>query len=227
MLITGGSFTSGVLLQKGSPPPPIVSTPVFDATSENNWAGVTRSGNPVQTGNYLVFTGSQSLTTDAIDTTTLSNDDYTYEFWVRTTGSNSGALLTKLGAGGYTVSAMEISATTLVVGYWIDPQIYTEIETPITRDEWQHYVVTYVTNGPLTTYYNGQMVDVGTSPEEVSPRDYGVNPMYFDLFAFSITNFGNGNALTADFGEFRMYTRALSDAEVLQNFEATRGRWGI
>jgi hypothetical protein len=41
------------------------------------------------------------------------------------------------------------------------------------------------------------------------------------------SNFGYGGELTADFGEFRLYTRTLSDAEVLQNFEATRGRWGI
>jgi hypothetical protein len=227
MLITGGTFTSGVLLQKISPPPAIVSTPLFNATSVNDWTDLTRIGNPAQVGNYLVFTGSESLFTTNIDTTTLTNDDYTYEFWVRTTGSNSGALLTKIGPGGYTVSAVEISATTLVPGYWVNPQIYSEISTPITRDEWQHYVVTYTTNGPLITYYNGQMVDNGTFPEEVSPRDYNISEMYFDLFAFSPTNFGNGNALAADFGEFRYYTRALSGAEVLQNFEVTRGRWGI
>ena len=231
MLITGGLFTSGVLLQKyvASVAPPIVSTPLFDATSENDWAGLSPSGGaPTQTGNYLVFTGAESLRTDIINTTTLTNDDYTYEFWVRTTGSNSGTLLLKLGDGGYTASAVEISATTLVPGYWIDPQVYAEISTPITRDEWQHYTVTYTTGGPLKTYYNGQMVDSSTLfAEEVSPRDYGITNMFFDLFADSVTNFGNGDALTADFGEFRLYTRALSDAEVLQNFQATRGRWGI
>lgn len=227
MLITGGLFTPGVLLQRNIPPPPIVSTPLFNATSEDNWAGLTRSGSPAQVGNYLEFTGTESLSTAVIDTTRLTNDDYTYEFWVRTTGSNSGVLLTKIGEGGYIVSAIEISATTLVPGYWTDPQVYTEITTPITRDAWQHYVVTYTTNGPLKTYYNGQLVDAGTFPEEVSPRDYNITNMYFDLFAESPTNFGNGGSLTADFGEFRLYTRALSDAEVLQNFEATRGRWGI
>jgi hypothetical protein len=225
MKITGGHFTSGVrLIQYGSPPE-IVDTPVFNATSENNWAGVTRTGSPVQTGNYLEFTGTEYLTTDTIDTTTLTNNDYTYEFWVRTTGNNSGALLTKIGEGGYTVSAVEISATTLVTGYWAETQLYSEITTPITRDAWQHYVVTYTTNGPLITYYNGQMVDNGTFPEEISPRDYNITNMYFDLFAFSPTNFGNGNSLTADFGEFRLYTRALSDAEVLQNYNATNSRW--
>jgi hypothetical protein len=228
MLITGGLFTSGVLLQKGSPPPPVVSTPLFNATSENNWADLTRSGNPAQIGNYLVFTGSQSLSSTYIDTTTLANDDYTYEFWLRTTGANSGKILGKIGTGGYHVSAVEISSTGLVVGYWSEPQVYSEVSTAVTRDAWQHYTVTYsTTTGALKTYYNGQMEDFSTLPAEVSPRDYSAPEMWFDLFGSESTNFGNGGALTADFGEFRLYTRALSDAEVLQNFQATRGRWGI
>jgi len=230
MLITGGLFTSGVQLQQyvASAAPSIVSTPVFNATSTNNWAGLTRTGSPTQTGNYLVFTGSQSLTTDTIDTTTLTNNDYTYEFWVRTTGSNNGALLIKQGTGGYTVSAVEISATTLVPGYWTGGSPgYDGANPPITRDAWQHYAVTYTTDGPLKTYYNGALVHTDNFSTEVSPRDYEITNMFFDMFTSSVTNFGNGGALTADFGEFRLYTRALSDAEVLQNFQATRGRWGI
>lgn len=229
MLITGGSFTSGVLLQKSSPPLTIVSTPVFNATSENNWAGVTRTGSPTQVGNYLVFTGTQSLTTDSIATNTLANDDYTYEFWLRTAPGNGGALLTKNGVGGYTVSAIELNTTgSMVVGYWADPQAYQAVPTFITRNVWQHYTVTYNTGtGYLKTYFNGNLVYTTTLPPEMSPRDYEYTDMYFDMFSFSPTNFGNGGALTANFGEFRLYTRALSDAEVLQNFQATRGRWGI
>ena len=106
MIITGGHFTSGVQLIQSGSPLEIVDTPVFNATSENNWAGVTQSGSPAQVGNYLVFTGTQSLTTDSIATNTLTNDDYTYEFWLRTASGNGGALLTKNVVGGYTVSAI-------------------------------------------------------------------------------------------------------------------------
>jgi hypothetical protein len=47
------------------------------------------------------------------------------------------------------------------------------------------------------------------------------------LFHYQSTNFGHGGALTGDLGEFRLYTRALSDAEILQNYRATAPRWGI
>ena len=233
MLITGGLFTSGVRLQKYVPvaAAQIASDWVFNATSETSWAGVSLINSPtLRQGKYLEFTGSQSLTTDYIATNTLTNDDYTYEFWLRTAPGNGGALLIKQGVGGYTVSAIELNTTnSMIVGYWTEPQAYQAVPTAITRDVWQHYTVTYNTGtGYLKTYFNGSLVDTTTLAPEVSPRDYGsYSQMYFDLFSFSPTNFGNGGALTADFGEFRIYTRALSDAEVLQNFTATRGRWGI
>jgi hypothetical protein len=233
MLITGGLFTSGVRLQQyvASAAPSIVNTPVFNATSTNNWEGVSLINSPtLREGKYLEFTGSpQALTTDYINTSTLTNDDYTYEFWLRTAPGNGGALLTKQGVGGYTVSAIELNTTdSMIVGYWAEPQAYQAVQTIITRNVWQHYTVTYNTGtGYLKTYFNGNLVYTTTLPTEVSPRDYGYTDMYFDMFTPSPTNFGNGGALTADFGEFRMYTRALSDAEVLQNFTATRGRWGI
>jgi hypothetical protein len=44
--------------------------------------------------------------------------------------------------------------------------------------------------------------------------------------AYSLT-LNNGGALTADFGEFRFYTRALTDAEVLQNYNAQKSRYGL
>jgi hypothetical protein len=227
MKITNATIKN-LTVKAQTPAGPIVSTPLFDATSENNWTDLQLAGNPTQVGNYLVFTGSEFITTTPIDTTTLTNNDYTYEFWVRTTGSNNGVLLIKQGVGGYTVSAVEISATTLVPGYWTGSSSgYEGGNPPITRDAWQHYVVTYITDGALKTYYNGALVNTSNFSPEVSPRDYGVNPIFFDMFTASVTNFGNGSALTADFGEFRLYTRALSDAEVLQNFQATRGRWGI
>jgi hypothetical protein len=158
---------------------PIVSTPVFNATSENNWANLTRSGSPTQTGNYLVFTGTQSLTTDSIATNTLANDDYTYEFWLRTAPDNGGALLTKLATGGYTVSAIELNTTgSMIVGYWAEPQAYQAVQTIITRNVWQHYTVTYNTGtGYLKTYFNGNLVYTTTLPPEVSPRDYDYTDM--------------------------------------------------
>jgi hypothetical protein len=99
------------------------------------------------------------------------------------------------------------------------------VPTGITRSEWQHYTVTYTSGGALKTYFDGSLVDTTTMPAETSPKDYGNNPMFFDLFGFSPTNFGHGSYLTGDLGEFRFYDRTLSAAEVQQNYGATRSRW--
>jgi hypothetical protein len=201
----------------------------FNVSSLTNWAGVTPTGSPAFTdGKYLRFTGSEYLTTDGIDTSTLTNNDYTYEFWLRTTGTNTGALLTKFTNQGYIISAVEIATVTLIPGYYTGTNAYLPVDTHITRDVWQHYTVTYnTTDGHLRTYYNGQLVATMTLGTEQSPRDFGNNPMFFKLFGSSPYGFGYSGALTADFGEFRLYTRALSDAEVLQNYRATAPRWGI
>lgn len=206
----------------------IVSGARFDISSLTSWAGASFNGSYSDEGKYISFFNNGYLRTDGIDINTIPNNNYTYEFWVRTTGTDAGALLTKYGTGGYTVSAIEVSASTLVVGYWtgLYPE-YVGVPTGITRDAWQHYTVTYdYSTTSLKTYYNGELAFTTNLSPEVSPRDYGSNPMFFDLFAYSPTSFGNGNALTGDLGEFRMYTRALSAAEVLQNYRATRSRWG-
>jgi hypothetical protein len=206
----------------------IVGTPRINATSLNNWAGVTPTGSPtLHDGKYLTFTGAEYLTTDHIATSTLTNDDYTYEFWLRVPTGYAGCLMSKVGSGGYYVSAIEINNDgKLVPGFWKEPQVYDTSNPAITRDAWQHYTVTYNGND-LKTYYNGTLVHSVALGAEISPRSYNVAEMWFALFKEEPTNFGNGGALAGDFGEFRMYTRALSITEVQQNYRATRSRWGI
>lgn len=203
---------------------------LFNVSSLTDWAGVTPTGSPaLRESKYLEFIGTQYLTTDTIATNSLTNNDVTYEFWLRTTGTNSGCLLSKRGDGGYSVSAIEISDTNLVPGYWTGVNIGYDGSTPnITRDSWQHYTVTYTTGGALKTYYNGTLVHSTTFAAEVAPREYNnAANQWFELFKFESTSFGHGAALTGDLGEFRLYTRVLTDAEVNQNFRATRTRWGI
>ena len=208
--------------------PPVVATPLFDMRLGTNWADATFSGNPASTNNYRVFTGSEYITTSNIDTTTLSDDDYTQEIWLRTTGSNNGCVLAKLATGGYHVSAIEINNGNLYAGYWggASPLYYNF--GAITRDAWQHYTITYnTTSGVIEGYINGVSTGDAVLGPEISPRDYGSNPMFYQLFNYESTSFGAGGTLACDFGEFRLYTRALTAQEVAQNFNATRSRWGI
>ena len=228
-LRSGFTIGPGVTMTSKLPLSIVTAGMRFNATSLTGWAGLTFTGSPaLGEGKYLVFTGAEYATTDDIDTNTLTNNDYTYEFWIRTTGTNTGALLTTFSNQGYIISAVEVATNTLVPGYYTGTNAYLPVDTHITRDVWQHYTVTYnTTDGHLRTYYNGQLVATMTLGAEQSPRDFANNPMLFKLFGSSPYGFGYSGALTADFGEFRYYSRALSSAEVSNNYRATAPRWGI
>jgi hypothetical protein len=49
---------------------------------------------------------------------------------------------------------------------------------------------------------------------------------YYGIMAADPQNFGDGSALSGDWCIFRAYNRALSAAEVQQNFRATNPRFG-
>lgn len=205
----------------------IVGTPIIDISYLTNWGDATFYGSPAFTSNYRVFTGNESIVTTSIDNSILANDSYTQEIWLRTSDNNNGCVLAKIADnGGYHVSAIEINNGNLVAGYWGGTSTLYYNFGPISRDVWQHYTITYdATSGIIKGYINGISVGDTVLAEEISPRDYGSNPQWYQLFASETTNFGSGYSLICNFGEFRAYSRALSYLEVEQNFKATRSRW--
>ena len=205
----------------------IVDGPVFNVSSLTDWAGVSTTGSPaLHEGKYLEFTGAEYLTTNTIDNTTLTNNDTTYEFWLRITSGHSGCLLAKYDTGGYQVSAVETDGNKIIPGYWYGSGTVHDDNNPtFTNGVWQHYAVTYTSAGTIKTYYNGTLVHTGTFSPEVSPRDYGAPYTLFKLFAFEPTGFGYNGAWAGDFGEFRYYSRVLTEDEVHQNYIATSSRW--
>ena len=49
--------------------------------------------------------------------------------------------------------------------------------------------------------------------------------LYYDLMYQDSTSLGDGSSLAGDWSIFRVYNRALTAAEVLQNYNATKGRY--
>jgi hypothetical protein len=77
-------------------------------------------------------------------------------------------------------------------------------------------------NGSLKTYVNGVYVD-GNSSFNFHNGGMGRGSNGYGLSTYS----SGGNPYKGSFSQFRVYNRALSAAEVLQNFNANKTRYGL
>ena len=83
----------------------------------------------------------------------------------------------------------------------------------ISEGVWSHFVVTGTHNGIYYQYYNGNAVGAYAANANFVPQQ--------------IARIGSGGSTDMSFGEVRCYDRALSAAEVSQNFNATRAKYGV
>jgi len=90
--------------------------------------------------------------------------------------------------------------------------------TGITADEWQHIAIVF-SGATAKLYRNGSQVSstitgsAATYPADFTEFYIGGNYSSFDL---------NGRV-----GDFRIHTSALSDSQVLQNYNASKGSYGL
>jgi len=86
---------------------------------------------------------------------------------------------------------------------------------------WYQVVATY-TSGSRKLYINGIQVNSDTQSGAINTNAGGMSIGVFGGFSGSRGYYYNGNLSTC-----RVYNRELTASEVLQNFNATRGRYGI
>jgi hypothetical protein len=89
----------------------------------------------------------------------------------------------------------------------------------VNRDSWNHLVWTRNSNGQLRVYCNGNTII--TDDSVIGNISYYNRPIWIGVSDFV-------SALTTGrFAEVKFYNRALSQTEVLQNYNVTRNRFGI
>ena len=173
---------------------------------------------------YLEFDGSN----DYVDCGSVTPDtgDFTIEFIYQLTGNGGrGGLFERragspyngfsFGQGGsgdwsFTVSGTSnYSAGSYLQRSWTYP----------TLDTWYHDVGVYSGGNSITIYRNGSSVSStsGTTQGNLSTQGTRTN--------FLIANRDNATSLPCKVGLVRVYNKALTAAEVLQNYNATKGRF--
>ena len=204
-------------------------------SSINNIAGTapgasTTNGSPAFTStgqaSYFTFNGSSQyiLTANLIGQSLSSN--VTIECWVNTSADN-GVIVTEQGTlpvnTGWHDSQIEIVSGNLEVATWE----YTigggsgTLVGPVTRNVWQQYTLTQ--NATTTTgYINGS-----TTASVAHVRTFGAAVLHYGIMLGDTTSLGDGSYLAGNWSIFKVYNRALTQAEVQQNYNALKGRYGL
>ena len=85
------------------------------------------------------------------------------------------------------------------------------------ENQWYHVALTYNSNGTTVAYLNGKQIGNINATANIN----------FDNNPLNISRAQNGNYFNGLVSSFRLYNRALTSIEVLQNFNALRTRYGL
>jgi len=145
------------------------------------------------------------------------------ECWINTVSDN-GVVVTEQGSASpntfwYDVN-IEIVSGNLKVASWPHTIGGGVVVGAVARNTWQQYTMVY-SAGTCTGYING-----ATTNSYSVTRNFGASALYYGIMLGTPTNLGDGSYLTGKWSIFRVYNRALSAAEVLQNYQADSGRYG-
>mgnify|MGYP001326666153 CR=1 FL=1 len=188
-----------------------------DISGKGNNGTLTNTGNIAhETGSHLKFNEGNTGGTGYVEMGTVveSADKYTKNIWFRTNAANTNNLMSGTGA----VSTVFWTAGTeyrIYAGhglsyYQVD---YNPVGSGTGLRDWHNACVTYGST-TLKLYVNGKLEDTASSSDPSN-------------FTLHIGAYGNANELSGDVAYASLYNRTLTDAEVKQNFEALRGRFGI
>lgn len=199
-------------------------TTLYDLSPSGVNASIT--GSPTDSGNWFTFTGSQTIMTGNL-AGLFSGWQHSLEIWVNPSVSCS--VFSDLGVanlGGYHTTGLEFypAGPTMLSS----PMLWSSTST--TRvgvqttplNAW--YQIIRVYNGSNTAYgYVNGVKSSDTSIVWIPP-----SPGWYLNFGTSDgTNFATGAAFQGKLGVVRLYNRVLSQSEVIQNYNATKGLYGV
>ena len=146
---------------------------------------------------------------------------------------DNGVLLSELGQSipntGWNDAQLEMvdvaGTPTLRFGMWNGAGIiYFSSDTPTPLNSWYHIAMKY-TGTQLRCYVNGFFIGKVNFKRE-GPVQNGQG-LHYAIAASDATNMGDGTYANMKLGEFQVYNRSLKDSEILSNFYATRGKYGV
>ena len=228
----------GAQLETGSYPTPYIPSlgasssrsstqAILDLTNKNT---ITLNTLTFNSNNTFSFNNSASSTFNIPDSTLIRPASVTISAWVNLSVYNplndfdgQFATIAWKGFDGQSGSQASYSLT-LVTGAFprltIAPSVLIS-SVAIPTNVWVNIVGTYTAGGAMVLYRNGEIDTTGTGPTSISysAQVFGIGTRTF--------NGAYQYPWNGSIGMVQLYDRALSAAEVRQNFNAQRTRYGI
>jgi len=199
--------------------------------SGSTWYDISGNGNNGSLANYptygtnaLTFNGSNSNAIVA-NSASLKNNTITIDCWLKNNGTISGDIIQfGVGSGSYAQYYLRSYGGNT---YWdwfpTNSAAYGEAalaNSNFTVGEWKNLVLTGSYNSVVQMFLNtvsvgGPVTTSTTALSTWTPADLTIGGFAWDGFT------------TLSIGSVKIYNRVLSTTEIAQNFEASRGRFGI
>ncbi len=178
-------------------------------------------GSPTWTGNYFTFVDDYITTPNLSSLITSANETHSVELWVYPTAS--GVLIQYNNSTSpntsYHASSIEIVGGNLEVGFWNGSVLSSTGNIgAVSFNEWHQIVLTY--NGSVCKGYIDGVFKGSVNVSWSSPMDAS-QPFYMNFGYADTTSHGDGTNFDGRFGIMRVYNKALTDAEVLSNYNST------
>ena len=188
---------------------------------------------PTYASGYLTFNGTnQYLTTDTSLNSKLSpaNTSTVTSIFAWVYPIDNGVILQELGQttpnSAWHDSQIEMVAGTMKFSVWSNnPGFSSTISTPLSA--WYYAGFTF-DGSILRGYVNGALAVTSAAITRSTPYNDGGNiALHYAIAHTDATNLGDGTFSNMRLGALHVYNTALSAAQVLNNFQAGRGRYGV
>jgi hypothetical protein len=179
-------------------------------------------------GGYLTFNGAnQYLITNTSLASKLSppTTSKVISIFVWMYPMDNGVIVTELGSPAintvWYANLIEMVAGNLRFSVWPNGRGFAStIPTP--PNTWYYVGLTYSGN-TLKAYVNGQLAGTGNNYS----RDTPGAGLYYSVAAMGTTHLGDGTPANMSFGGMQVYNIALTDSNVLTNYNAQKSRFGL
>jgi len=209
---------------------PGTGTTITDLQASSN---ATLFNTPTYASGYLTFNGTnQYLTTNTSLNSKLSpvNTSTVTSIFAWVYPIDNGVILQELGQttpnSAWHDSQIEMVAGTMKFSVWSNnPGFSSTISTPLSA--WYYAGFTF-DGSVLRGYVNGALAVTSAAITRSTPYNDGGNlPLHYAIAHTDATNLGDGTFSNMRLGALHDYNAALTAGQVLTNFQAGRGRYGV